>query len=172
MCLAAQMYAQDYDETYLFWTIGSSGQYTMNWWWQAVVPYVKNNQLIACPSASGDPLRTCGCNAASQLQAPRPIQYGVNCGNGGQNGTQMPNWHSPLGQKLGNIQRPSECVWVGDSDCVNLGPNNRYTSEGSTCPGVSARHNDGANLGFCDGHVKWYKWNPTTNLPFSAWNRT
>jgi prepilin-type processing-associated H-X9-DG protein len=74
--------------------------------------------------------------------------------------------------KLAAIQRPAECVWVGDSGCVNLGPNDRYPSEGTTCPGVDGRHNEGANFGYCDGHGKWHKWVPTAGLPFANWNRT
>ncbi|MBM3497577.1 MAG: DUF1559 domain-containing protein [Armatimonadetes bacterium] len=163
--LAAQMYTQDYDERYVFWALGAPTY----WWAQGVEPYVKNGQLFACPSADGDQWRTCGCGSP---QAVRPVHYGVNCGAGGQGGTQMPNWHGPLGQKLSSIEAPSETVWVGDSTCVNLGPNNYYPSQGTTCPGVAGRHNEGANLGFCDGHAKWMKWvNTSTSVPWGYWTR-
>jgi len=68
------------------------------------------------------------------------------------------------GQKLGTIQMPASTVMMGDGS--RNAPYFRGQAPG-TCPtneGISnwgcipARHNDGANFGFCDGHAKWYSY--------------
>ena len=168
--LAAIMYTTDYDEKWVPWGVGST-KGTI-WWSACVMPYIKNDQLFGCPSATQDPWRWCtGCFGGNQGEATqRPVNYGVNCGEGGQNGTKMPNWHGVMWQKLSAMQEPATTIFMGDSDCVNFGPNNLYPTQGTACPGASARHNDGINIGFVDGHVKWMKWGP--NIPFGMWTRT
>jgi prepilin-type N-terminal cleavage/methylation domain-containing protein/prepilin-type processing-associated H-X9-DG protein len=157
--LAAQMYTQDYDEKWVPWAT------SMNWWWGTAVPYIKNQQIFACPSGDGDPFRASTCGPTEN----RTVHYGANCGEGGQNGTQVPNWRGPMWQSLAAIGSPAETIWMGDSTCVNLGPNQLYPTQGTTCPGYSARHNEGVNLGFCDGHAKWMK---PQSIPFGYWTRT
>jgi prepilin-type processing-associated H-X9-DG protein len=86
----------------------------------------------------------------------------------------MPNWHGPLGQKQSAIEEPSQCVWVADSGCVNIGPWASYPTQGTTCPGVAAnRHGQGVNFGFCDGHVAWAKASASNQIgiPFGQWTR-
>jgi len=163
---AAMMYAQDYDETWVPWAVWDGTNMRNNWWAQCLEPYCKNTQLFACPSKPSA-WNNCACGAA---EAPRPVAYGVNCGEGGQGGTQMPNWHGTMWQAMASLEKPSETIWIGDSDCVNLGPGHLYDStQGGTCPNYAMRHNDGTNFGFADGHVKFMK---PQSIPFGYWTRS
>ncbi len=168
--LGAIMYSGDYNQRFVPWT--GSGSPTQ-WWAQLVLPYITDTKTFECPSATGDAWRSCGCGST---EAQRPVHYGANCGAGGQNGTQVPNWQAVMGQKLTSLAEPSQTLWTGDSTCVNLGPNNYYPSQGSTCPGVALdRHSQGANFGFCDGHVAWARATSVggnkVGLPWGAWTR-
>jgi prepilin-type N-terminal cleavage/methylation domain-containing protein/prepilin-type processing-associated H-X9-DG protein len=162
LCLGAQMYSTDYDSVFVPWAL-SDGTQTI-WWANAMMPYLKNEQILFCPSSPSAGWKACTCGGA---QAPRPLSYGVNCGEGGQGGTQMPSWHGTMWQPETAIEKPAETLWIGDSGCINLGPNNKYPTQGSTCPGWEARHNEMANIGFCDGHVKALK-----EIPWGYWTRS
>ena len=164
LTLAALMYTQDYDERFVPWATGSA--VGTIWWAQTIEPYCKNRQLFGCPSATLEPFLPCGCGSP---QAERPRNYGANCGEGGQNGTAMPNWRGPMWQKLGGIEAPAECIWIGDSGCVNFGPGNLYPAQGTTCPGYDARHNEMINVGVCDGHVKSLK---PSGILWGYWTRS
>jgi prepilin-type N-terminal cleavage/methylation domain-containing protein/prepilin-type processing-associated H-X9-DG protein len=163
--LAAMSYAQDYDEKFL---PRSTGDAPVRWWAQLVEPYIKNQQMFACPSADGAAFRTC-VNCGNPNETERPVHYGVNCGAGGQGGTAMPNWQGPMGQAVGSIEKPAETIWIGDSGCINLGPFNLYPTQGTTCPTFASRHNEGTNFGFVDGHSKWLA---RTAVPWGYWTRS
>ncbi len=84
------------------------------------------------------------------------------------------NWHyaaggptPPHSQALGTVEYPSACVWLAETS-----GGASVTYDGGGVPGTNVhggvfggsenvnaavRHNSGANFGFCDGHVKWYK---------------
>ena len=145
--VAIMQYVQDYDEMYFprYTTVGG----TSHWWLDLpgrpmlIEPYVKNDQLVFCPSAPGR------------------LGYGY-CGTliGGNISMSM-------------IQFPAEMLVVADD---TFGNRTLYTpSQGRTTwgqnytnpPGLNSaalvdgvnfpygRHNDGLNLAYCDGHVKW-----------------
>jgi len=162
--LGALMYANDYNQRFVFWAQGP------DWWVQGVIPYAGDMKLFECPAADGAAWHGSTCGPSNN----RSVHYGANCGSGGQNGTQVPNWHGPLGQKTSAIGEPSQCVWMADSTCVNIGPWAAYPTQGTTCPGVAAnRHGQGVNFGFCDGHAMWYRATANTQIgiPFGSWTR-
>jgi len=159
------MYSQDYDETFVQWETASPNGGVF--WAEQILPYTKNQQIFACPSANDDGWKQCGCSGTVEVAPYRPIDYGANCGNGGQAGTQVPNWHGPMSQKLAAIEAPASTIFIGDSGCVNLGPYNLYPNEGTTCPTVVDRHNGQINFGFVDGHVKSMS---KTAIPWGNWN--
>ena len=163
--LAAMMYANDYDESFLPMNAGSPGGKTI-WAATLVQPYVKNMQIFSCPSFAGAGPRVCGCNGANEFE--RYLSYGFNCGNGGQGGTAMPAWRGPMGVKLATMTAPAETLFSGDSGCVNIGPGSLYPSQGTTCPNYDARHNEMINLAYCDGHVKSIK---PSAIAWNAWVR-
>jgi prepilin-type N-terminal cleavage/methylation domain-containing protein/prepilin-type processing-associated H-X9-DG protein len=144
--LAFMMYIQDYDEKYPRhcgqgpnWTCPSN-----NCWMYKVQPYVKNWQLFACPTASW------GCNRG----------YGYNM--------------SALDcKKLGVINHPAELIMIADArkksaDSGTLCPtpflNHNMNGGGCGWSGCNSAdscladiHNEGPNIAFADGHVKWMK---------------
>jgi prepilin-type N-terminal cleavage/methylation domain-containing protein/prepilin-type processing-associated H-X9-DG protein len=144
--LATVMYAQDYDETLpvaSHWSAPGETQepdigYTN--WFEALEPYAKNEQILVCPS-----------------QTDKWIGYGWNYKQFGyqhSNGTLQYDYATPLAQ----IEYPASVILIGDNMDSNAPGTWRgrflYAYDGDKLP---ARHNGGGNMGFVDGHAKWYK---------------
>lgn len=162
MTLGAIMYSDDNKQTFVPFHTGT-------WWSNLIYPYINDLKLFECPSAGGEAWRVRSYCIAS---GDRPVHYGVNCGNGGQYGTQMPDWHGPLGKKDSHIENPSQTVWLSDSTCVEIGPWQAYPNHGTTCVSVAInRHGKGINFGFCDSHITWYKATSDSfiDVPFGYW---
>ncbi|MHB8994135.1 MAG: prepilin-type N-terminal cleavage/methylation domain-containing protein [Armatimonadota bacterium] len=152
LMLGILQYAQDYDErlpgrrknsvtappagTY---TCNPAGTYAISWM-SLVQPYIKNTQILVCPSYGN----TTG--------------YGYNpCGDGDTGNPSLGAFTSPAStfkigdswsQGLKGINPAQACSWSNRTDLA-VPP----TSPG--CGGFAARHNDGGNFGFLDGHAKW-----------------
>ncbi len=144
IALATLMYNQDYDERYMFEVWCNTGTGLPNWCWSEIVrqgngliyPYLKNQQILDCPSFDGWPSygynKLLARHKEAELSQPsRTVQWADSCGirwfpysvaggccNGGQ------AWPHRIG----------ECQEDGRQD----GP-----------------HNGGANIAYCDGHSKW-----------------
>jgi len=166
--IAFAMYIQDFDEMFPL-LVGEGALF----WPQLIKPYLGHNVagtsssyawtqegLLACPSAP-----------SSGVSYYFGTHYGYN-------GAVLSNWPwwaspSPRPKSLADIKRPSEilevseagcrCDQVGSSPCDSSFMLTPYTSAGaSTCGGyggadIDPRHNDGVNVLFIDGHVKWLK---------------
>jgi len=132
--LAALSYSQDYDElTVPSYLPGNPGAYDN--WYEMLQPYMKNTQLLYCPSIK---TRYPGYGWSYYyltLQAGA-VAYG---------GTPT---------SLGQIQAPAETVMAGDNQATLP-----YVIRWDAASGYQPApiHNDGANMVFCDGHAKWYK---------------
>ena len=155
--IAALAYAQDYDETYnrlnigpgvTNYTLPNGTTYTSTpgymLWHTCIFPYMKNWQVLNCPSASG--------------------QYDVYIGNYSGGGSYGMNAYVS-GQTLGNINFPAETMIYGEAsnntiqDAYALdgdvsGANDEMTNSSGNYPNA-CRHNGGSNMTFCDGHSKW-----------------
>ncbi len=139
--LGMMMYAQDYDETMMsiYYDLDDSDSYTVgdSTWISVVIPYVKNNQIFTCPSKKN---WTYG--------------YAVNYSYW----SSIDGYTPPMGQPLAEMDRPSETVLVLDNNSSNSA---WYSWEGwGDTPSYTTlpeRHNDGLNVGYCDGHAKWGK---------------
>jgi prepilin-type processing-associated H-X9-DG protein len=141
-------------------------------WWDIVTPYTSTNQIYHCPSAR--PRVT----ASLSTWGITNVAIGYN-GTSGGNSLVKPNPNPALSNLFSpavsqaEITRPAETVMIGEaghnwnprataaafnstdnpSPILAWGPNIESGSEW----GPEPRHNGGANVGFCDGHVKWMK---------------
>ncbi len=140
--LAVQQYAQDYDERMP--RHGNSPD-----WTDQIYPYVNNVQVYNCPSASNN-----GPTTLAELGALFNYSY---------------NYYSNSGQnnmKLAQIARPSEALVILDGSYYISNP---WRNDGSAIDNDGVpRHNEGANLGFADGHAKWML--PTNYLDVRLWD--
>ncbi|MEN6403201.1 MAG: DUF1559 domain-containing protein [Armatimonadia bacterium] len=136
ICLATMQYAQDYDETLPFY--GGSPRVNVQ---SRIQPYLKNLQIWVCPSASA----VYGIYWDGNPGWP-PTIFGPQGSYG---------WSNRVinGVRLGQLQTPSETGMWSDAVITTSGAftilweNNYYRT--------AAPHNDGGNMGFCDGHAKW-----------------
>jgi len=144
--LAFLSYAQDYDETFPpFVTAGG-------FWPDLIESYIKNAQIKTCPSGKWT---SCGSGCSRAGYAARGWSYAYN-----------DNWstttgiaYSGVGRALGAVTYPSETILCQDGFCLEL-DGAFYTGtlvRSSATYNIVWRHNDGVNITFADGHVKWYK---------------
>jgi len=156
--LALAQYAQDNDERLppYVQVLDECSGIGRAVWYEMAFPYLKNTQILKCPSdtstrLAGDPLDrdsgTC-----------RPYRLGVSYG---VNANLMP---ANTGRAMSSFTAPSQTLWAMDSldggtltdgrDLVLPTPADAPTGFDSRYrPGY--HHFDGANCLFVDGHVKW-----------------
>ncbi|MBM3501319.1 MAG: DUF1559 domain-containing protein [Armatimonadetes bacterium] len=147
--LAVLMYAQDYDETLI-----PSRQGNVNGaliWPAYLSPYVKNAQVFICPSAASQ-------SQYGQVWQDRgPLSIGINRDLEGRN--------TNLAYSLAVFQEPSANLLLADSTPAPTGSGSgggrgfqvQYDRPPDTQSAIGSRHNEGTNIGFLDGHAKWYK---------------
>ncbi len=146
--LGSHQYAQDYDERFPrgsgYATPASIYAARGEWFW-TLEPYIKNRQIMVCPSDSSAGLYSGGVTDTS---LGLDVDYGRN------------NWISATG--LGTIDEPGYVILLAD------GRNNymRWQNPG-TLDATNTnyawnfdRHNDGANYLYVDGHAKWQRFGP------------
>ena len=150
MGLAVMQYVQDYDETFPFADISyavaaprpyAGGSSATHRWTDMIYPYAKNRQMFMCPSETG-------------VYAG----YGWNA-NLGYWGTLTRTGEIYQGVKLATIVKPAETVVIADSGRhpAHYGDNSYLLWKAMHCSRfIPARHNEGANIVFSDGHAKWY----------------
>ncbi|MDT7971470.1 MAG: DUF1559 domain-containing protein [Armatimonadota bacterium] len=189
--LAIAQYTQDYDERHphtWFTTFPTNSpsawtDYPGGYQWEeAVLPYVKNDQLFVCPSASAIryvPDTTPGQVDTTPAPWPNPnypFPRGGYAGNvaywGGLCATGIVANH-PFGfRSLAAIDEPAGTFMVWDSAASGspgrfeegwqYGAQQPTTVNWSANPPnlaptgvVGGRHTEGANFGYVDGHMKW-----------------
>lgn len=171
MAVAAQAYAQDYDEKNVAvyrWTNGGAWLW---WWGDMIQPYIRNYQILLCPSAQ---FPGWTANRPNVVGVPSPL----NCSYA------MPDmwvdqnnyYIAPVpNSPVGNIQDPTGTIWICDSLAADLvGGNTNYSpvtrlldetdlSTTGVLAGnrggrmVAERHNDGFDAAFADGHAKFIR---------------
>jgi prepilin-type N-terminal cleavage/methylation domain-containing protein/prepilin-type processing-associated H-X9-DG protein len=155
---AVMMYTQDYDERLVPISIGiGDAGYTLpngQWretsgnavlWHSLLYPYTKNYQIWTCPSGDADQTYTGGYTGGGH--------YGLN--------------DYMEGRGIADTVSPAETFFFAGADpAEDVGYIDTYNINGHVANGfthqITIRHNDGANIGFCDGHSKWRK---TTSIP-------
>jgi len=139
--LANLMYSQDADEKWMrfctnnaAWCKNPGGCFYTT---APLKPYIKNSQIWRCPSDSN----TCApCCWEDKIYG----SYGYPCmtlSNAGQ----------------GDITAPANVMMFIECSAAPATPNNSCAFAGTRVDWVVARHNDGTNLVYCDGHAKWQK---------------
>ncbi len=160
--LGALMYAQDYDETFLNGSYAGTcawghvhtaadGVHAAYGWPTFLIPYVKNTQIFVCPSA---PATIC---TATTVRSGISNAYGI-------------NYDGVCGRAMGSMDKPAERMLVQDmADTFVISSNNTQAQCFSQMGTGLARHNEGANVAFCDGHSKWLSGSTIKgNIPAAA----
>jgi prepilin-type N-terminal cleavage/methylation domain-containing protein/prepilin-type processing-associated H-X9-DG protein len=164
--LAHLSYAQDYDERFL------QGRYTgtcmyghvhtaaapaaindYRGWTTHISPYIKNTQVFTCPS------QTPSMCASGAVEATTSNAYGW-------------NYAGLLGRSMGAIDAPAEQMLTMDMQETFLIPTSNQQARAFTALGTGlARHNEGSNIVYCDGHAKWLAGSAIRGLiPATGWS--
>lgn len=158
------MYVQDYDERLFFYPAITSPSRSRTGavlpnaasinpvrWWNALMPYIKNSQVLVCPS--------------DDLPAPSRDANGVF--------SILRSYiaiRAAEGLALANVDNPAETIvvtekWgrdlggnpIGDSWIEPFNGDFNYNPALDRMALAANRHSSGLNATFYDGHVKWYK---------------
>ncbi len=143
--LGGLMYAQDYDEMMLMHVVATNASPTWVYWPEVLQPYLKNQQLLRCPSDSSP-------TSLGSFGGTVVTSYGYNwtwLGSG--------NATVPWGRALAAVENPAGTIMFGES----LRSYVVHPSSTSGAPNYSYMpsdwHNGGSNAVLMDGHAKWYK---------------
>jgi prepilin-type processing-associated H-X9-DG protein len=149
LSVAFLQYAQDYDEA-LPRYVDTGYQFTTMAWYVVTQPYIKNTQVLYCPSIS---------------KTTQQTDYGVIY--------PRVSWVGGSAN-LSAVQYPAETCMVTETEGQDANGNRNaalylayspftYTAAaaGQSKFGLSypGRHNEGNNCAFVDGHAKWLKYN-------------
>ena len=163
---AIQMYLQDYDERMFFRastanpSISRSGAVVPSAsallpvsWWNALMPYVKNSQIFACPS---DP----GPTASKDIDGQPTIKRSYIA------------TRAAEALALAQVEFPAEILVIVDRWDKTAGPNPKAITDSWIEPFngdfdyyptyhrmalAGDRHQEGINGSFFDGHARWLK---------------
>jgi len=147
-------YCQDYDERAPY--LNYNGGNPLGRHWQDLLePYAKNTQLWLCPSTSDNTNVTTGYvyPTGSNGYVNRNVCYAWN---ENAHGAAMADCKQTASTYLFMDKGNGQC-FTGWYDWVGRAQNTLSTSNVS----VAGPHNEGKNLTFADGHVKWLK---STNI--------
>jgi prepilin-type processing-associated H-X9-DG protein/prepilin-type N-terminal cleavage/methylation domain-containing protein len=165
--LALHMYVDDsryYPGHYILATPIESSRVV---WPGRIFPYTVNNRkLFMCPNANKKAEWSTTANVAGQfpfnLTGTNAFSYGYNDWGGGRMDTKP---YAGLGAQVNvqgeisssSIKCPSDMIAITDSNCD--GQWDTATDPVSNAPNQfpGDRHNEGANVLFCDGHVEYFK---------------
>lgn len=142
LATAQLQYAQDYDEMVLRAIYRDPASNYL--WSRALSPYIKNTGVYKCPGSSNHRYT----EVSNADRGYMSIGY---------------NWaFADVDVALSQFEHPTEIVLFGDTYNGDASAGYRgyefamtATRMCDTYEALSARHGDGANLGFADGHVKW-----------------
>jgi len=164
MGTAALMYAQDYDGWWVALNLPDNtpggprgGGHT---WQVGIQPYMKSYAIQNCPSFACPP-RWCTCGPGCCSSPPTGRYRG---GYGGNRGCVPAGsgtidgiyncYNGPFGKSDARIEVPAETVFVTDAPCFCVSEAPCWPIA-PTCR-IAYPHNDGLNIAWCDGHVKWH----------------
>ncbi|MEN6404788.1 MAG: prepilin-type N-terminal cleavage/methylation domain-containing protein [Armatimonadia bacterium] len=184
--MAWLQYLQDYDETFAPHvtereapagtpdTAAARAQYSYQ---NKLLPYIKNTQIFKCPSAPAWPSPAPGAwynadygNNENEALLPSASQQAWYLAN--------PDFGVNEKVTVGQIASPANFLLIGDA-----GRSDGTASRGGMYPQpwafnvttqarMLARHNDGANAAYADGHAKWLRVETSwTSYNTNQWRR-
>ena len=150
LTLALLMYANDYDDQIPMWeTVTGYPQPPSTTWRAAVLPYIRSSGIFACPS---DPLirgtHPYGNPAPGEDVPSGRAGYGLSFLFYPYTVANNPSILSP-----GNWTTPDKGCLIWDNGGASLV--SAHPGEQGGTARMAFRHNDGVNIGFGDGHVRW-----------------
>ncbi len=150
------MYAQDYDEQ-LPLAAYANPDYSFVTWHELTDPYVKNKDIWHCPSSG---VKKADADGRITTHFGYNVRYLTTIN------AFFSNANSHNAVSLAAVERPTETIlladakaskkdsWCGDDGKFLLPP----SEADAHCWGrPSFPHNEGANILWLDGHVKWHK---------------
>jgi prepilin-type N-terminal cleavage/methylation domain-containing protein/prepilin-type processing-associated H-X9-DG protein len=160
---ASIMYSQDYDEMVLPHCMRDFSDPTgpvYSYWFEMVSPYVRNSQVLVCPSHQG------AVGGHSFVGS-----YGYLCDGFTLDPANVNYSGLPFGgiYPMAQLYRPAELVMLGESEKATCRVCPEYHSH--TFPPVwpvQKRHQGGSNYLFFDGHAKWARYEQTL-IPRNMW---
>jgi prepilin-type processing-associated H-X9-DG protein len=172
------MYTQDYDETFPMSVYVQPPNVAFSVY-DAIAPYLKNTQILLCPSYRP------GVDWKSRLAAFglanagfQYVAYMPNLGLFGENLCGTPFNKKTPPTSLAALSLPVETVMFFDGYMKGPGALDFYNFLGY------ARHKEGIVVNFADGHAKWYRYNAQMpgglapvgaarpNVPYYSWRTT
>jgi prepilin-type N-terminal cleavage/methylation domain-containing protein/prepilin-type processing-associated H-X9-DG protein len=151
---AVQLYVQDYDERMFFRTSGTNSNVTRtdarnssnaSKWWNLMMPYVKNNQLFQCPS-DGTPTLSPDPNGKDVI----PRSYIANTASEDLQLAQISDVVDTI-----VVTEKTDTIAGATNTSSWIGAFNGEMSNNPATNGVAARHHNGMNCSFLDGHARW-----------------
>jgi len=146
--LGILMYAGDYDEHFPRERDACDGVV-----WFTTRQYVEttyaNYQPLVYPYVKNDQVFMCPSSERSVAAEQFAYDYAAN--------SSLTTTTPP--RKLPEVKQPTSILMIGDSTYEWIDRAAR----------ISARHNHGANLGFCDGHAKWMSGSEIAGQPELRW---
>ena len=199
IALGQLMYSQDYDETIIPWEILDRSQYAIDAqiqgvWCTLIQPYVKNTQILYCPSfsmtntAKAMDQADCDGNGASGSASTTWLppgttygsnhdgllsHYGIAFHNVGGGCTQSspyvyyPGTDYSFTETLASVVETARTANIGDSFTVvrhRPSPGGIGISTAFGCEAQFRHKNSGGNFSFLDGHSKYITKNPERHL--------
>ncbi len=142
VALGHLMYAQDYDETIvpslLYYNSDDLNPPESMWWYMKLEPYLKNDQILLCPSVSDHTHGIADGSAENYV-----CDYAMN--------------QFIHGEPLGDVQAPAATVLNCERANTYARIYNPASTGGNAYHTMTWRHNEGANFSFADGHAKWQR---------------
>ncbi len=163
---ASLMYADDYDEMYVphcLRNLSDFNQAPTIYWFELIMPYVKNSQVLACPSHRG------AVGGHSFVGS-----YGYLCDGFTLDPTNVNYAGLPFGGigAFSDLYYPAELIMLGESEKATcrvcpLYHDHAMPAAPPVWP-VQPRHRGGSNYLFYDGHAKWARYEQTLQ-PRNMW---